>query len=372
MKTIYPVMVASLCCSAICRAQSGEAALGQYQAFLSKVNTVEYHVQRIDTFPNKSVWNHKGQAIMQREADSRIMAARFLTTRFDVAQSYWYNGKTGYWLDDKAKSYEVDASPYGPRVFGSPGGQMLVEELLAIEPGFESVTCTTNAEGCIIRLHYPDLPKTDERNRYTYLVLDEANNQPKMVRTVSEKAGGKWSTVRILSDLRLNDALAGQALNSKVFLSTYSAAPVAPQPGKQAPALLDKPAPDFNLTTFTKRPVQLRGYRGKTVLLDFWTTSCSPCIAAMPNMQHLQEEYRKRGLVVVGILMDPKSAERARGIMKRQGAAYTALLGSEAVEKAYQLNSFPRYLLVNKNGKVTFDESGEGSHLETAIQAALK
>ena len=79
-----------------------------------------------------------------------------------------------------------------------------------------------------------------------------------------------------------------------------------------------------------------------------------------------------QGLVVVGILMDPKSAERARGIMKRQGAAYTALLGSEAVEKAYQLNSFPRYLLVNKNGKVTFDESGEGSHLETAIQAALK
>ena len=337
---------------------------------MSKVNTVEYQVQRIDTFPDKSIWDNKGQAVIQRGAASQILASRFYVSQRDAAKSYWYDGKVGYWLDDKAETYDVDAEPYGPRLFGSPAGQMMVEELLAIAPGFESVSSVKTTEGRIIRLHYPDLPKFDESKRYTYLVLDE-KNQPKMVRTVLEKGGAKWSTIKILSDVRVNSALSGPALASKAFLSTYTAAAVVPSAGKRAPTLVGKPAPNFQVTNFAKLPVQLSSFAGKTVLLDFWTTSCSPCISAMPKIQHFQDEYRKQGLVVVGVLMDPGSAERAKGILKRQGASYTALLGNDALEKAYGLNSFPRYVLISKKGKVTFDESGLSPQLEMAIKAAL-
>lgn len=371
MKAPYSLIVAFWSTTIVCRVQSGPEALAQYQAFLSKLHTVEYEVQRIDTFPGKAVWNNKGQATLQPQPASNFMGARFLTTRFDAAKSYWYDGKTGYMLDDKAKTYEVDTEPYKPRVLGSPGGQMLVEELLAIGPGYESVTTTKSAEGRIIRLHYPDSPKTDELNRYTYLVLDETTNHPRMVRTVSDKAGGKWSTIKVLTNLRVNDAHSEQALNSKMFLTTYVAAVVMPRPGQQAVALLGKPAPGFNLTSFTKRAVRLSDYRGKTVLLDFWTTSCGPCISAMPKVQALQNDYGKQGLVVLGILMDPGSAIRAQGILKRRGATYTALLGNDDLEKAYAVNAYPRYVLINKNGKVTFDDTGYSPQLKAVIKAAL-
>ena len=369
MKNPFPLLVVFLSCSVVGRAQSGEAALAEYQAFLSKLNTVEYQVQRIDTFPGKTIWDNKGQAVIQRDAASQILASRFYVSQQDAAKSYWCDGKTGYWLDDKAKTHEVDAKPYKPSVLGSAAGQMFVEELLTIEPGFESVSTTKTTEGRIIRLHYPDLPKFDELKRYTYLVLDEQTNQPRMVRTVLEKGGAKWSTIKILSDVRINSTLASQTLNGTAFLATYTAA--VPDAPRQPSTLTGKSAPSFKVTTYAKAPVQLSNYRGKTVLLDFWTTSCSPCISAMPKMQGLQEQYRKQGLVVVGILMDPGNAERAQGILKRQGAAYTALLGNNGIEKAYGVDIYPRYVLINKNGKVTFDASGFSPQLEPAIKAAL-
>ncbi|WP_083322134.1 TlpA family protein disulfide reductase [Hymenobacter lapidarius] len=372
MKRMFAAVVAVLGVAEIGHAQTGEQALAQYRAALGTLNTVAYHVQRIDTFPNKSVWNRKGQAIMQRDAASSVLGARFLGTRFDAARGYWYDGKVGYELDDKAKTFRLENNPYAPGLPGSPGGQMLVPELLAIEPGYESVTYQTGPQGAILRLHYPDLPNVDERNRYTYLVLDEATKRPKMVRTVSQKAGGQSSIIKILSETRVNNPLDEQVLASKSFLTTHTAAPVVAEEPRKALALVGKPAPAFKLVNFAKAPVQLSSYRGKTVLLDFWTTSCSPCIAAMPEIQHLQDEYAKQGFVVLGVLMDPKSAERAQGIMKRQRARYATVLGSEAVEAAYQLNSFPRYVLIGKNGKVVLDESGYTPQLEAAIKAALK
>ena len=369
MKNPYPLLVALLGCSAICRAQSGEAALAEYQLFLSKLHTVEYQIQRIDTFPTKSIWDNKGRAVIQRDAASKLLAARVYASQLNASKSYWYDGKTGYWLNDEAKTYAAAGEPYKPSVLGRAAGQMLVEELLAIEPGYESVSSANTAEGRIIRLHYPDQPKVDELKRYTYLVLDEKTSQPKMVRTVLEKGGAKWSTLKILTDVRVNNALSSQVFDKPAFLTTYTAA--VPDAPLQPAALLGKPAPNFSTTSYAKAPAQLRNYSGKTVLLDFWATSCSPCISAMPNMQQLQEQYRKQGLVVVGILMDPGNDKRAQGILKRQGAAYTAWLGNNDIEKAYGVNSYPRYVLINKKGKVVFDATGYSAQLEPAIKAAL-
>jgi thiol-disulfide isomerase/thioredoxin len=38
---------------------------------------------------------------------------------------------------------------------------------------------------------------------------------------------------------------------------------------------------------------------GKVVLLDSWSTACSPCVGEMPDLSRLQKEYGERGLVVL-------------------------------------------------------------------------
>ena len=49
------------------------------------------------------------------------------------------------------------------------------------------------------------------------------------------------------------------------------------------------------------QPLTVNGLRGKVVLVDFWTFSCVNCVRTIPHLQHLQQTYANRGLVIVGV-----------------------------------------------------------------------
>jgi len=57
-------------------------------------------------------------------------------------------------------------------------------------------------------------------------------------------------------------------------------------------------APDFALTNFNGKPMRLADYRGKLVLLNFWASSCGPCLEEMPRLPALQ---RKSGAVALQV-----------------------------------------------------------------------
>ncbi|NVO32316.1 hypothetical protein [Hymenobacter lapidiphilus] len=109
-------------------AQTGADMLRKYQAAIGSFRTADYVVQRIDTFGNGQVWNNTGRVVLQRNPTSKLLGAAFLASRPDLAQSYFYDGTTGFELDDKAKTFILVKEPYEPSVLGSPAGQMLVEE----------------------------------------------------------------------------------------------------------------------------------------------------------------------------------------------------------------------------------------------------
>ena len=59
------------------------------------------------------------------------------------------------------------------------------------------------------------------------------------------------------------------------------------------------------------RALDLRSFRGKVVLLDFWATWCAPCQVEMPAFAAWQRQYGPQGLQVIGISMDDDAARRA-------------------------------------------------------------
>lgn len=369
MKAIVALLLSTIGSLTVCRAQTGAEVLQKYQAAILKTHTVGYDVQRIDTFPSGTVWNHQGHGILARNADSKILKAHFLVSRPDRATAYLYDGTKGYELDTKAKTYLLQPNPYGPGVMGDPNGQMVVEELLAVEPLYQRLTYQESRQGPTLTLHYPDEPKVDILNRSTTLVLDRSTGLATSIRTVMLRGGSKWSTTKTLSNLRVNEAADAEAVTGRVLLAAYTpATAVAPE---VKPTLEGKAAPDFELLSFNQKPVQLSRYRGQVVLLDFWTTSCSPCISSLPRVQHLGDLHKEKGLAVLGVLMDPKNLDRARGILLRQKASYLNALGTDKLEAAYQVHTYPRYVLVGKSGQVLFDAAGYSAELEAAVKAAV-
>src|ERR1700753_775592 len=98
------------------------------------------------------------------------------------------------------------------------------------------------------------------------------------------------------------DRRAGCALT--LLLVVAGVAGGADQPGVRSvlkPPGDRKLAPEFALVDGSGKTAQLRQYRGKVVVLDFWATWCTGCKKELPWFSDFEQKYAKQGLAVVGV-----------------------------------------------------------------------
>ena len=120
-----------------------------------------------------------------------------------------------------------------------------------------------------------------------------------------------------------------------------------------------KPAPDFTLESLDGKNIQLSGYKGQAVLLNFWATWCGPCKIEMPWFVELQKEYGPQGLQIVGVAMDDTSKDDIAKFVKEMGVNYPILLGKEAVGEQYGgVNVLPTTFFIDREGKIVAREFG--------------
>ena len=117
-------------------------------------------------------------------------------------------------------------------------------------------------------------------------------------------------------------------------------------------------APDFSLKDLSGQTVTLEQYRGKVVLVDFWATWCPPCRMTIPMLIELQDKYREKGLVILGISIDdPKQIadKDLRYFVKMTKINYPVLRYNQKVMKDYfegERVSVPTMFVVDRNGKI--------------------
>src|SRR5205823_6653645 len=58
---------------------------------------------------------------------------------------------------------------------------------------------------------------------------------------------------------------------------------------------------DIQFTALDGREVNLAKLKGKVVLVEFWSTTCGPCIGRMPEVKSVYEKYQADGFEIVGI-----------------------------------------------------------------------
>jgi peroxiredoxin len=126
-----------------------------------------------------------------------------------------------------------------------------------------------------------------------------------------------------------------------------------------ASSLVHKAAPEFVRTDLKYRRIDLRAYRGKAVLLNFWATWCAPCQLEMPRFVAWQNQYGPRGLQIIGVSMDDDSAA-ANSLVKKLKLNYPVVMGDEKLGHSYGgVMGLPITFLIDSHGKVQAQYQGE-------------
>jgi thiol-disulfide isomerase/thioredoxin len=112
-------------------------------------------------------------------------------------------------------------------------------------------------------------------------------------------------------------------------------------------------APQFSMKDVNGRTVQLRAYRGKVVLINFWATWCPPCRAEMPDLVRLQREHAEQGLQIIGITYPPERKTRVQRFARSLKVNYPIILGTRQLKARFSSEeTLPLTVVIDRDGKV--------------------
>lgn len=146
-------------------------------------------------------------------------------------------------------------------------------------------------------------------------------------------------------------------------------------PASEPHALLEQAAEPRNEPTLAG---EMLGFPepGKVTLVDFWATSCKPCVKIMPAVDALYRERQSEGLVVVGIATDDNPGLVMNRI-RELGVSYPNLIDDAAssMQGAFRVDELPTTFLIDKRGRVRLvrkgGEEGELEALRVATELLL-
>lgn len=124
--------------------------------------------------------------------------------------------------------------------------------------------------------------------------------------------------------------------------------------------------PEFKYTDVNGKEVSLSDLKGKYVYIDVWATWCWPCLGEIPHLKKLEEKMHKKKIVFVSISIDKKKADWEKmvkddeltGIQLHNG-------GNQTLMEAFNITGIPRFILLDKKGKVIDPKMTRPSNEET-------
>jgi cytochrome c biogenesis protein CcmG/thiol:disulfide interchange protein DsbE len=146
-----------------------------------------------------------------------------------------------------------------------------------------------------------------------------------------------------------------------------------PITGLSGVTMVNRPAPDFNLTTFEGDTISLADQRGKPVVINFWASWCPPCRIEAPLIERTWRAYKDRGLIFLGINIQDRK-EDALNYMREFDITYPNgpdPTGEIAID--YGVSGLPVTFFVSRKGEVVRRWVGAVEHsvLVSAIEEIM-
>ena len=131
----------------------------------------------------------------------------------------------------------------------------------------------------------------------------------------------------------------------------------------------------IKFTAVDGREVDLTKMQGRVVLVDFWATTCRPCVAEMPAIKKLSDKFKRQGFEVVGISCDTDKKVLQK-YLEQNGISWPQFFDGEQQGKnkftqGFGIDGIPHAFLIDKKGCLRRDNVQQRNDLEEIISDLL-
>lgn len=183
---------------------------------------------------------------------------------------------------------------------------------------------------------------------------EKAEEEAKYQQALAQKTG-PGNTLRVLDKKRLLRRNADSVVY--VYKRILSMNP-KDSSGEAAPSpddFIGQPFPLTTLRTLQGTTLSLDSLKGKPTLINFWFTTCKPCIDEMPVLNQLRKKMEGQAHFVA-ITFEP--ADKAAAFLQKQAFEFLHIADARAITDSLHMQSFPVNIFLDKQGVVQYVEGG--------------
>ena len=114
------------------------------------------------------------------------------------------------------------------------------------------------------------------------------------------------------------------------------------------------PAPNVQYTLLDGRQLSTAQFKGQVVLVNFWATSCSTCVAEMPQVMATFEKYKSRGYQTLAVAMSYDPPAYVASFAETRKLPFGVVIDNtgEIARSFGQVQLTPTSFLINKRGEI--------------------
>lgn len=119
----------------------------------------------------------------------------------------------------------------------------------------------------------------------------------------------------------------------------------------------------------------LKQYQGKVLYVDFWASWCGPCAKSFPFLNHLDHEFKERGLQIIGINLDENPGDADAFLAKYPASFKIAADVNQQCAMDFGVKAMPSSYLIDRKGRIRHIHlgfrAGEAEALNVLVEQLL-